>query len=216
MLAGGTVDFTVVRSTADYRVQYASALTAGKTAIVVCTWDGTAGANAKVYVNGIDGAKREELARTVKNIPVVLSPNMSLSANVLFDMVETLARALPGYDAEIFEIHHNKKKDAPSGTAKRLAESVKKGRAAGEFVFGRSGLVGERTPQEIGVHALRGGDVVGDHTVFFIGNGERIELAHRVTSRNAFAAGALVAAKWLARQPAGLYDMRDVLGLKKN
>ena len=175
-----------------------------------------AGKPLVIGTTGIDGAKREELARTVKNIPVVVSPNMSLSANVLFDMVETLARALPGYDAEIFEIHHNKKKDAPSGTAKRLAESVKKGRAAGEFVFGRSGLVGERTPQEIGVHALRGGDVVGDHTVFFIGNGERIELAHRVTSRNAFAAGALVAAKWLVRQPAGLYDMRDVLGLKKN
>lgn len=168
-----------------------------------------------IGTTGIDGAKREELAASVKSIPVVLSPNMSLSANVLFDVVETLARALPGYDAEIFEIHHNKKKDAPSGTAKRLAESVKKGRAAGEFVFGRSGLVGERKAQEIGVHALRGGDVVGDHTVFFIGNGERIELAHRVTSRDAFAGGALVAAKWVVGKPAGLYDMRDVLGLKK-
>lgn len=173
----------------------------------------------KAYVvgtTGLTGALREEFIGKVKGIPAVLSPNMSLSANVLFQFAEDLARLLPQYDAEVVEIHHNLKKDSPSGTAQRLADAVARGRNQKEgFVYGRQGLVGERKPAEIGVHAVRGGDVVGDHTVFFLGAGERIELVHRVTSREAFAQGAVAAALWLARQKPGLYDMRDVLGLKK-
>ena len=150
----------------------------------------------------------------MRGVPVVFSANMSLSANVMFDLAERVARALPGYDSEIVEIHHNLKKDSPSGTAQTLAESVQRGKGGGGFVYGRHGLVGERKKDEIAVHAVRR-DVVGDHTVLFLGAGERIELVHRVTTRDAFAQGAVVAAKWLIqnKMPAGLYDMRDVLGL---
>jgi 4-hydroxy-tetrahydrodipicolinate reductase len=174
----------------------------------------------KAYVvgtTGLVGDKYEAFSAAVKGIPTVFSANMSLSANVMFDVAERVARALPGYDNEIVEIHHNLKKDAPSGTARTLAESVRKGKGAGDFVYGREGIVGARKKDEIGVHAVRGGDVVGDHTVLFLGAGERIELVHRVTSRDAFAQGAVAAAKWLVsnKKPAGLYDMRDVLGLKK-
>lgn len=168
-----------------------------------------------VGTTGIDADGRKKLAEASRRIPIVFSPNMSLSANVLFEAVERVARLLPGYDAEVVEIHHHLKKDSPSGTAQRLAEVVQRGRNSGRFVYGRHGLVGERKKEEIGVHAVRGGDVVGDHTVLFLGNGERIELVHRVTSREAFAAGAIAAAKWVVGQPAGLYDMRDVLGLSK-
>lgn len=172
------------------------------------------GVSLVVGTTGVDEAGRATLAELARQIPLVFSPNMSLSANVLFDVVEKVAKLLPSYDAEVVEIHHNLKKDSPSGTAQRLAESVQRGRQAGRFVYGRHGLVGQRQSEEIGVHAVRGGDVVGDHTVLFLGNGERIELVHRVTSRSAFAAGAVAAAKWLVGKPAGLYDMGHVLGLK--
>lgn len=175
-----------------------------------------AGKALVVGSTGLKGAGRDQFISSVKGIPAVFSANMSLSANVMFDVAERVARSLPGYDAEIVEIHHNLKKDAPSGTAVTLAESVKRGKNGGTFLYGREGQVGERKADEIGVHAVRGGDVVGDHTVLFLGAGERIELVHRVTSREAFAQGALVAAKWLVqkKKPAGLYDMRDVLGLR--
>jgi 4-hydroxy-tetrahydrodipicolinate reductase len=175
-----------------------------------------AGKALVVGTTGLVGEKKDAFAAAVKGIPCVLSANMSLSANVLFDVVERVARLLPGYDNEIVEIHHNLKKDSPSGTAQTLAEAVKRGKGAGDFVYGRHGLVGERKKAEIGVHAVRGGDVVGDHTVLFLGAGERIELVHRMASREAFANGALTAAKWLVqnKKPSGLYDMRDVLGLK--
>ncbi len=169
-----------------------------------------------IGTTGVDEAGRRTLGDLAKQIPIVFSPNMSLSANVLFDAVERVASLLPGYDAEVVEIHHNLKKDSPSGTAQRLADAVQRGRKVGRFVYGRHGLVGERKKDEIGVHAVRGGDVVGDHTVLFLGNGERIELVHRVTSRHAFAAGAVAAAQWVATKPAGLYDMRDVLGLRSH
>jgi 4-hydroxy-tetrahydrodipicolinate reductase len=192
------IDFTAPESTA----QTAAALAAAGKALVVGT-------------TGLTGPLLEKFNASVKNIPVVLSPNMSLSANVLFDVAERLARLLPDYDAEIVEIHHNLKKDAPSGTAKGLAEAIARGRdGKSKFVHGRDGLPGERKPEEIGVHAVRGGDVVGDHTALFLGRGERIELVHRVTSREAFAHGAVAAALWLAGKKPGLYDMRDVLGLK--
>ncbi len=175
-----------------------------------------AGKALVVGTTGLTGEARDEFVKSVAKVPVVFSPNMSLSANVLFAAAEQVARLLPDYDAEITEVHHNLKKDSPSGTAQRLAEAVQKGRGKGRFVYGRHGLIGERKSDEIGVHALRGGDVVGDHAAFFFGQGERIELVHRVTSREAFAQGALAAAKWVADRPAGLYDMRDVLGLSKN
>jgi len=175
-----------------------------------------AGVPLVIGTTGVPEDGVEKLRAAARKTAIVFSPNMSLSANVMFDVAERVAGLLPGYDAEITEIHHNLKKDAPSGTAKRLAESVRRGRQKGRLVFGREGLVGERKADEIGVHAVRGGDVVGDHTVLFLGDGERIELVHRVTSRAAFAAGAVVAAKWAVGQPAGLYDMRDVLGLAKN
>lgn len=175
-----------------------------------------AGVGYVVGSTGIVGDKRELFTAMVKDIPCVFSSNMSLSANVLFDVAERVARSLPGYDSEVVEIHHNLKKDSPSGTAQTLAESVQRGKGGGSFLYGRHGLLGERKKEEIGIHALRGGDVVGDHTVFFLGAGERIELVHRVTSREAFAQGAVVAAQWLKeeKKPAGLYDMRDVLGFR--
>jgi 4-hydroxy-tetrahydrodipicolinate reductase len=174
-----------------------------------------AGKALVVGTTGLVGEARERFIDSVKTIPVVFSSNMSVSANILFDLTERVARALPDYDSEIVEIHHRLKKDSPSGTAQSLAEAVKKGKGKGRFLYGRQGLVGERTAEEIGIHAVRGGDVVGDHTVLFLGKGERLELVHRVTSREAFAQGALTAARWLVeeKKSSGLYAMRDVLGL---
>ena len=149
---------------------------------------------------------------------MVLSGNMSLGINLLCNLVEAGARALKskGYDIEVLERHHNQKKDSPSGTALML------GRAAAEGygwnlkdvqVDGRTGLPGERPEQEIGFHAIRGGDIVGDHTVMLAGMGELLELSHRATSRDVFAIGALQAAAWVAGKEARLYSMKDVLGL---
>jgi 4-hydroxy-tetrahydrodipicolinate reductase len=150
-------------------------------------------------------------------IPIVMSPNMSLGVNLLFALVEKAAAALgPNYDIEIVEMHHRHKKDAPSGTALRLAEKAADGRKVSlseVACYGRSGITGERPVGQIAIHALRGGDVVGDHTVCFAAEGERIELGHRASSRDAFARGALRAAEWVHGRPPGLYDMMDVLGL---
>ncbi len=149
---------------------------------------------------------------------IVFSPNMSIGVNVLFNLVERTTKILgDDYDIEIVEMHHNQKKDAPSGTANRLAEIVCE--AAGrsfeqDIVNGRSGVVGARTRREIGMHALRGGDVVGDHTVLFATSGERIELTHKASSRDTFAKGALRAIRFLRHAAPGLYDMQDVLGLR--
>jgi 4-hydroxy-tetrahydrodipicolinate reductase len=203
-------DVRAVLSGADVVIDFTHADAALKTAAAV------AGARKALVLGttGILGKAREEL-KAVKGIPVVWSANMSVSGNVLFDLAERLSGLLPDYDVEIAEVHHNQKKDAPSGTAQRLAEGVARARKSHNFVYGREGQTGARGSGEIGVHALRGGDVVGDHTVYFFGKGERIELVHRVTARDAFAHGALVAAKWAAGRKPGLYDMRDVLGLKK-
>jgi 4-hydroxy-tetrahydrodipicolinate reductase len=143
---------------------------------------------------------------------------MSLGVNLLFKLTEVAAGALsPDYDVEIFEAHHRLKKDAPSGTAKRLLEIVRsgmKGLGGAREVDGRSGMTGERTRNEIGVLAMRGGDIVGEHTVFFTGIGERIELTHRATDREILSKGAVAAMEFLAGKPAGLYSMYDVLGFK--
>ncbi len=147
---------------------------------------------------------------------VVMSPNMSIGVNLMFDLVQRAASALTAdYDIEILELHHKWKKDAPSGTAVRLRHVIEAARPEipSFQVSGRDGMVGERKPGEIGVLAVRGGDIVGEHTVFFAGLGERLEITHRASSRDNFARGALLAAKWLCRQPSGVYDMKDVLGL---
>jgi 4-hydroxy-tetrahydrodipicolinate reductase len=177
-----------------------------------------AGAAAVIGTTGLRPADRELIARAAAEVPVVLAPNMSVGVNVLLKLVADAARALgPDYDLEIVETHHRLKRDAPSGTALRLAEALAE--ATGRDLqktarYQRHGDVGPRTAEEIGVQTLRGGDVVGDHTVFFLGIGDRIEITHRASSRETFARGAVRAALWLRGRAPGLYDMRDVLGLK--
>jgi len=172
-------------------------------------------------VVGTTGLKNEDFGtftRLVAPIPCVLSPNMSVGVNLLFRLArETAAILGEDYDVEITEAHHRFKKDAPSGTANRLAEIIAEtlDRNIEEHArYGRKGITGERTRKEIGIHALRIGDVVGEHTVSFGTIGERIELVHRAQSRDALAKGALRAAKFVLRAEPGLYDMQDVLGLK--
>jgi 4-hydroxy-tetrahydrodipicolinate reductase len=172
-------------------------------------------------VVGSTGFSAEQMAQArelSRNIPCVLTPNMSMGVNVLFKVVADVTRLLgSGFDVEIVEAHHRLKKDAPSGTALKLAQIVA-GALERELdqvgVFARHGLIGERTSQEIGIQTLRGGDIVGEHTVMFAGLGERIELTHRAHSRDNFARGAVRAALWVVRQPPGLYDMQNVLGIR--
>ncbi len=175
------------------------------------------GAGAVVGTTGLEPAQVEEVRRLAARIPILLSPNMSVGVNLAFRVLALMARALgDDYDVEITEIHHRMKKDAPSGTAAKMAEVIAEalGRRIEETgIYGRHGLVGERTTKEIGVHALRGGDVVGDHTVVFSTAGERLELTHRAHSRDTFGQGALRAARFIATAPPGLYSMHDVLGL---
>ncbi len=169
-----------------------------------------------IGTTGITDDDKKSIEKAAREIPVILSPNMSLGVNLLFKLTETAARALTNeYDVEIFEAHHRFKKDAPSGTAKRLLDIVKESMQdldQAKVVPGRDGIVGERTRNEIGIHAMRGGDIVGEHTVFFTTIGERIELTHRATSREILASGAVKAMEFLAGKPAGLYTMYDVLG----
>ena len=171
------------------------------------------------YVLGTTGLSAEEqqaVDAAAKRIPVVQSGNYSLGVNLLLNLVKTAAKVLgPEYDVEVVEMHHRHKKDAPSGTALMLAKAAAAGRGVdfdAAAVYGRKGIVGERPEGEIAVHALRGGSVVGDHTVMFAGEVERVELTHRAQSREAFAAGALKAAQWAAGRQPGIYTMRDVLG----
>lgn len=167
---------------------------------------------------GFTPEAKAAVAAAAKRIPVVLSPNMSVGVNVLFELVRQAAKVLgDAYDVEIVELHHKKKRDAPSGTAVRLAEVAAEalGRDPKDaLAYARHGILGERPPWQIGVQTLRGGDVVGEHTVYYCGEGERLELTHRATSREQFARGAVRAARWIAGKPAGLYDMADVLGLR--
>lgn len=159
-----------------------------------------------------DGAKRafEKAAQTV---PVLWAPNMSLGVQVLAELVEQAVKRLGlGFDVEITEVHHRKKVDSPSGTAKRLAEAAKNARPELREIHGRSGDVGARTNEEMAVYGLRGGDVVGDHTVYLFGQGERLELTHRASNRDLFAHGAIAAARFVAGKPAGRYTIADVLG----
>lgn len=172
------------------------------------------GVNCIVGTTGFTLDQRSELQRYSEHIALIIAPNTSLGVNVLLGIVEQVAAALAGYDIELTEMHHRLKKDAPSGTAVALAEAAAKGRRlslSDVAKHGRSGLTGERPVDEIGIHSLRGGDVVGEHTMTFAGPGERVEITHCAHSRDTFAAGALVAAKWLAGKQPGLYTMRDVL-----
>ncbi len=177
-----------------------------------------AGRGIVIGSTGLDAGQKAAVAEAASEVPVVLAPNMSVGVNLMFKVAADVARVLgDAYDVEIVETHHRFKKDAPSGTAVRLAEAV--AGALGrdlerDGVFGRKGLVGERGRREIGVFAVRAGDVVGEHTLVFGGLGERFEITHRAHSRDTFARGAVRAAAWLVGKPPGLYDMAAVLGLK--
>jgi 4-hydroxy-tetrahydrodipicolinate reductase len=161
----------------------------------------------------VDAETRGALERAAASVPVLWAPNMSLGVQVLAELVEQAVRRLgPGFDAEIVEIHHRRKIDSPSGTAKRLADAVRKVRPSSVELHGRDGDVGARTDTEVAVYGVRGGDVIGDHTVFLLGSGERIELTHRASSRELFAHGALRAARFLAGKKPGTYSISDVLG----
>jgi 4-hydroxy-tetrahydrodipicolinate reductase len=171
-----------------------------------------------IGTTGFDASGKEAIAQAAQHVPVVFAPNMSVGVNVTFKLLEIAARYLQdGYDIEIFEAHHGKKVDAPSGTALGMAEAIVKAQGKNlEDVaqWARHGVTGERTPGSIGFSVMRGGDIVGEHTAFFAGTGERIEITHRATSRANFAAGSLRAARFLSGKASGLYDMQDVLGLK--
>src|SRR5437764_5060340 len=180
----------------------------------------TALGTGKPLVIGTTGQSNEErvlLEKTSQSLPIVFSPNFSVGVNALFWLTRKTAEMLSqDFDLEIMEVHHRLKKDAPSGTAKKLAEvlcDVRKLDYAKNVAHGRNGLIGERSAAEIGVHSIRGGDAVGDHTVLFAGRGERLELTHKASSREAFATGALRAARWIVDRPPGLYTMEDVIGL---
>jgi 4-hydroxy-tetrahydrodipicolinate reductase len=172
---------------------------------------------AVIGTTGFDEAGRRQIEQAARSVPVVFSPNMSVGVNVAFRLVELAARMLSeDFDVEIIEAHHRHKVDAPSGTALRLGELVAnaQGRTLNEVaVHGRHGLTGARPSGGIGFSVMRGGDLVGEHTVMFAGAGERIEITHRASSRMTYALGSLRAARFLAQRGAGLYDMRDVLGL---
>jgi 4-hydroxy-tetrahydrodipicolinate reductase len=177
--------------------------------------------NKKAIVIGTTGfsdSEKSKIENQKSKIPMVLASNFSTGVNTLFWLTRKAAEILgTDFDLEVVEMHHRLKKDAPSGTAKSLAEilaAVRKQQLEKVARHGRVGIVGERTAAEIGIHSIRGGDVVGDHTVIFANNGERVELTHKASSRDTFANGALRAALWIVKQKPGLYDMQDVLGLK--
>jgi 4-hydroxy-tetrahydrodipicolinate reductase len=171
-----------------------------------------------IGTTGFEAAQLAEIRAAARDIAIVMAPNMSVGVNVTLKLVELAAKALgPDYDVEVFEIHHKLKVDAPSGTALKLGEVAARARGASldrDGVFARHGVTGERKAGTVGFAVARGGDIVGDHTVFFAGPGERVEITHRSSSRATYAQGAMRAAKFVAGKPAGLYDMQDVLGLK--
>jgi 4-hydroxy-tetrahydrodipicolinate reductase len=191
------IDFT----TADASLRHAA----------ICAENGVA---MVVGSTGFSSEERHHMMRFAERIPMVLSPNMSVGVNLVIELAAQLAARLGNdFDVEVLEAHHRHKKDAPSGTALRLAEemAVALARPPESIRSSRVGMIGERPRSEIGIQTLRGGDVVGEHTVFFFGEGERIELVHRATSREQFGRGALRAAKWVKNRAPGLYGMHDVL-----
>ena len=195
------IDFTRPEGT----LEHLSACLEAKRAMVIGT-------------TGFDAAQLARIREAAREIAIVMAPNMSVGVNVALRLVEVASRSLgPDYDIEVFEIHHKLKVDAPSGTALKLGEVAAKARGAAlekDGVFARHGTTGERKGGTIGFSVARGGDIVGDHTVFFAGPGERLEVTHRSSSRATYAQGALRAARFLAGKAPGLYDMQDVLGLR--
>jgi 4-hydroxy-tetrahydrodipicolinate reductase len=194
------IDFTVPAATAGY-----------------CDAAVAAGASLVIGTTGLAPEQRAAIDRAATKVPVVFAANYSVGVNVMLKLVADAAQTLgSAYDLEIVETHHRAKRDAPSGTALRLAEALAEATGrdlATDARYERHGDVGPRPARQIGLQTLRGGDVVGDHTVHFMGTGDRLEITHRASSRDTFAAGAVRAALWLAGRPAGLYDMRAVLGL---
>lgn len=209
-----TADLQAAVSTADAVVSFAGAectVEHARTAV-------RAGCSAVIGTTGLSSEAREALVELgADGGRIVLAPNMSVGINLLFHLCRRVVPVLgPDYDIEVVEMHHNQKKDAPSGTAVRLGEILAEAAGldyGGDACHGRCGNVGARPARQIGMHAIRGGDVVGDHTVVFAGPGERIELTHRASSRETFVKGAMRAVRFLLDAPPGLYDMQDVLGL---
>ena len=183
--------------------------------LAVCRANGVA---MVIGTTGFTDSQKTEIAQVAKHIPIMMAPNMSVGVNVTLKLLEMAAKALAtGYDIEIIEAHHRHKVDAPSGTALKMGEVIAEalGRDLKDCaVYAREGVTGERDPSSIGFATIRGGDIVGDHTVLFAGTGERIEITHKSSSRSTYAQGSLRAARFLAGQKAGLFDMFDVLGLK--
>jgi len=177
-----------------------------------------AGVGIVIGTTGFEAAGKAAIAEAARDIPVVFAPNMAVGVNLVFKLLDTAARILDrGYDVEIIEAHHRMKVDAPSGTALRMGEVVAAalGRDLADCaVYGREGVTGERDPSTIGFATVRGGDIVGDHTVMFCGLGERVEISHKAGSRMPYALGSLRAARFLAGRRNGLFDMQDVLGLR--
>jgi 4-hydroxy-tetrahydrodipicolinate reductase len=171
-----------------------------------------------IGTTGFNASELEELKSMARQVPCVCSPNMSVGVNLIYKVIGEMAKTLGDeYDIEVIEAHHRLKKDAPSGTALKIAEVLARAlnRDLSQVgVYARKGLIGERKKQEIGIQTIRAGDIVGDHTILFGGMGERVEVTHRASSRDTFARGALRAAHWVVRQQPGLYDMMDVLNLK--
>ncbi len=201
------IDTVLERSKPDVLIDFTIAQAAVRNVI--------ASARKKInLVVGTTGFTQEQLSsmeNAIKSngIAAVISPNFSLGVNVFWGLIAQAAKRLEDYDIEIIEAHHNQKKDAPSGTAMRAAEIISKTLGEKDFVYGRCGLSPRK--KEIGIHAVRGGDIVGDHTILFAGDGERIEIKHQAHSRQAFAAGAVRAAEWVSAAPPGIYEMLDVL-----
>lgn len=195
-----TIDFTTPEST-----------------MAMLDWIEATGASAVIGTTGLEKKHMDRITETANKVPVVFAPNMSVGVNVLYELVAKAVELLgDSYDVEIIEMHHRFKRDAPSGTAKRLADVVIEARGGDrttEVLHGRMGITGERTSSEIGMHCIRGGDVVGDHTVSFSTLGERVELTHKASTRETFARGALRAAEWVSGKEPGLYSMKDVLGI---
>ncbi|MGC8963991.1 MAG: 4-hydroxy-tetrahydrodipicolinate reductase [Brevinematia bacterium] len=191
------VDFSVPESTKkllDIAVEYKKRLVIGTT--------------------GLDNLTLEKIKDASQKIAIVQSPNFSVGINLMIDLIKKCATVLgEDFDVEIIEIHHNKKKDSPSGTAMKLLESIAELRKGYSIVYGREGILGERPKKEIGVFAVRGGDVVGEHNVMFLGYGERIEIIHKASSRETFSRGALRATKFIYSKDKGLYSMKEVLGI---
>ncbi|MBI5740286.1 MAG: 4-hydroxy-tetrahydrodipicolinate reductase [Nitrospirae bacterium] len=210
-LSGGVKD---IHEKADALIDFSST-----SATIECLKD--LSAKPLPAVIGTTGFSKDEaghISLYARKVPCVLAPNMSVGVNLLLKVLADVARVTgDDYDVEIIEAHHRMKKDAPSGTAMKMAQVVASalGRNLDETaVFARHGLIGERTQKEIGIQTIRAGDIVGEHTVIFGTQGERIEITHKASSRDTFAKGALRAALWVSRQTPGLYDMQDVLGLK--